>query len=699
MDQTPVEILSRWFEHTSIVVSTTDAATFLTRSGSLQLSVPAIKNALSTFRYFRFKAVEFRVQYSALPQQYGYCALTCLPGNLHNFFTSTQNSLKAFFSHTDTVLLDFSQQQDVVLSSPWLSPEQWLDLNRPPGDTTAFMNNFRLCVAHYANPLKVLDSSVNTAVVLQVFMRIVSPEAAGPVQANRWFTGEPFLSQSGKPLNPAARAFKNIETFSSLALGMSSFLYNSSPSLHENVQNAANTISMVSSAAKVLTAKTGGDEESKGELKPNVYGDLVSNAPRYILGSGTAFGMSSDMSILDYCRLPSLAYSGLLSSTGDNPFMVLTPAQPQIGFGAENDAPYYARFNYMLQYFRMYKGSINVSIIFFTSPFVSGRVMITLAYGTAPTQAVGNELVRDVTIRGTTRVDMNVPLLASQPWISTQWQSDPNTYSLNMMPYLFMQLASPLIGVGDIAPALAYVVYVSAGHDFQFRSLVNPFPLYVPEEEEYKPKKFKSQMKVVSLCTDDPAAVSSRPDLPFNSDSELTFTALARRWSHRTSITLNIPYPSETGVFDDISKLFGFWSGQVKFKMMLDGTEGFEQVSMKMVNYISYTDNIAISVPEFRRVEDGMAMISASISQVIEGTAPFLCTTAFLPVNASDPVGGVDAFLAGGTRQFWYSFLTDGFTNVLPSSIFVSGGDDFSLYYPLPPPEDVSFWPSVGWDP
>lgn len=193
--QTPKEVCERWVQIDTHTYADSSSPQLAIIGGADILQTLYIQQALQTFRYLRFSHIEWRVQYHSTPFYYGWCALTCLPQYMgHNTQaisagTVTNNgSVNQYASHTDSVLLDFSQQQDVVVRSPWLSPCQWLDLTNfyVDGDpATDAMNNLHsLRIMYPPHAVKFINSTGVSSIILQIFCRLQGVETAGPINNN-----------------------------------------------------------------------------------------------------------------------------------------------------------------------------------------------------------------------------------------------------------------------------------------------------------------------------------------------------------------------------------------------------------------------------------------------------------------------------------------------------------------------------------
>jgi len=664
--QAPKEILSRWYQIGFTTYTQTSPAGFTDRVINPLFTIPAIQQALKTFKYLRFKSVEFKIQYSTVPTVYGYVIMTCLPRQL---YPTTGEAAEVLASHTDAVILDFSMQQDVVISSPWLSPEQWIDMTKyyqAIGNVSnEIQSAFVLRIWNPDNPVNVLDSTATNSVKLLFFARFVEPEVSGHIDS----VAATFEAQS---------KFFDYTHFRGT---------NPNDEFRKPIEDHMNRLNSTKTEAAPKSATSPSSDPDEPELKPNLYGSLVVSNPKYVLGSGNQTTGTRDWSVLDLMRLPTLVNRGILDNSTAPTFLVI--ADP----GAR-----YSRISYMSQMYRMWRGTFNYTLIIFSSPFVSARCNVVLTYpgDLLPlVLTVGNKVIQDVTIRGTTRVDFQVPYLYPTQWQPTRWQST-TTYS--QAPTVNVFMVSPPEGNGDVEPTLPFLLYESAHTDFRFRSLVNPYPTRLPDS-------FTAQMKVMELHSDEKLFSGVASSLPFPDDSEMRISQLLTRWSWNYNDIPSFQAPTEAtdtssgGVFITLARIFGFYSGQIKHKFLVvpfDPTtnDPFNEVQVKMISYIGFITE-PNGVPGKQKVEDGLVIVSQQITQVIEAVVPFLNTGEFLPCGRVDQFADFDF---AGQRMVWLPQIFNDYSTISPSFDMVSGGSDFSFYYPIPP-RPYSLWPSAGYQP
>jgi len=706
-DQTPKAICERWTQIGSYPITDSASASYTFFGGSSVFFRTFIEEALQTFRYARFKSIEWRIQYHSTPFYYGWCAASCLPEKMghctQRMVTAETGITKMYASHTDSVLLDFSLQQDVVISSPWLSPCQWIDLTDLYTDNTVdtavqtLDNLHSLRIVFPPHAVKFVNSTAESTLTLQIFARIVGIETAGPINNN-----------SSAPLS-----YNTIESQSKGGSWFSAMFDGSSFKAHDDFTlNAGKGYGGGTSDSRqplMGNASSGQNDSDEPELKPNVFGSLVGTAPKYPLGTGTMLGPTRAHSLLEYMKIPTMISFGICPNTAGTP-VALTG-----GIGATLD---YSRICFLAQYFRFWRGSIKYSLVIFGSPFISARFNVILSYersGGAPFGKVATELIKDVTVRGTTQVDIDVPFLSLSNWLPTYIVSSsltPPSVFADCVPKLWIMPLQAPVSSGDVSPMLPYVLYQAAGDDFVLRGLINGNP------SQHAVDTIESQMYASSFCkTSDEMSTGSVPKLPYSADVEITFQDVMSRWTYADS-NLFSPIPAldiqgynDTGspplewyspitVFDNFGCIFGFCSGQVKFKIPWDeNTTGASVIGVLLddnlvVGPSSGTGTLLASVPDMWKAENGLNVVDIPITRVTEFTLPWMNAYEFLPTGISDAT--FKGYFMLSPAPFWGDFQPLIFSDtgsVSTFKCFRAAGPDYSLFYPIPPPlENSVMW-------
>jgi len=247
-----------------------------------------------------------------------------------------------------------------------------------------------------------------------------------------------------------------------------------------------------------------------------------------------------------------------------------------------------------------------------------------------------------------------------------------------------------------VLPAIPYVIYESAGSDFEFRSFVNPNPTNDPGIE------VEGQMRISEFSRQEVSGDGSVVSYPYSTDTEMTLGAITSRWSCR-NFTSSLPesntIPSyreastTQGAFDYIASLFLFWSGQTKHKILCTTAS-----TMNCWHTETKTPLVPGAALPCARPEDGMTNVWTDITRVLDVTAPFLATVSFLPVERIDTTGAtlvnLRSWRSVSPRRYTWGSLLHNENNlpVIPLQHFIGGGEDFSFFFNIPPPV-AALWP------
>jgi len=308
-------------------------------------------------------------------------------------------------------------------------------------------------------------------------------------------------------------------------------------------------------------------------------------------------------------------------------------------------------------------------------------------YNNDPSFSAGDVPMKVVSVHGTTKVSLFVPYLYPNLWMMTSPTERMGTITISVPSGQAPRT------VGDVTPTCPFMIYEAPGNDFQFSSLREFGPRYVASVE--------AQSSVMDLCGMTPFA-GSHPGSFQTVDEVDSFEGIMSRWSARSSGFVVVARPlvlttaaeqNSGSLFDQLARVFLFWRGQMKFKVMFSG---FDSGSINAAVLAKYqggqvSESIYGIQDQFRFV-DGMRVISLNETQVLDYVVPFVCNTEWMPYYPAAPfvtsslqpqVFSVDI------SAFSYSTPT---TNVLVGA--VAAGRDFVMKYSVPPPSTIHRW----WD-
>ncbi len=651
-DETPIKILERWYDSGSFTITIGNSSVNVVDGLTVLFSKPSFLKSMASFRYLRWKEIEYRIQFSANPFMYGVMSATCLPrgsAKSGQLLAETVIQSGAQYSHTDCVLMDIAEQSDVIIKAPWIFNTDWLDFAAfKAGGLIGDPQDWVSMTIQQSRDFDTnrTDSSVSSTFVLNTMTRLVEPEVSGY-----------FVAQMNqRTLTSAMGVLASVHTAYHMLSGDG---FNTETSRTNEKREASTVV----------------------ENRPSMYGEMTVSATQYRLGlGGPQFG-GTHHSILSIIQKPSLYLQAFLSN------MVPTSA---IGWVVPRDVANAlvcqdTRLAWMSQFFRFWRGSITFTVAFFMSPLNSCRVLLAVDYamsGVSPV-LIGDSLVKDITLRGSTQITFTVPYLM-------EYEFADMTTPTNHFPFLRIKLLNSLSDCGDQAPVLIYKIYQAAGPDFQFFGPRNPCPRLASMTGKKKTTKFEAQMRVADLCKSDGIS-GSQPKLSvYHQESILEYEDLMKRWSWRDASTdptsirpflYDLDNPRQ-GNYDWASQLFLFWAGDTKFKLGLYPDSAYQVVGSVMGTNIATTTDATMGIPDIDRVEDGLVIISTPLTNVLEYQVPYFSQARFVAVlgDNSPSAGTRDANVYQPVM-----FCDVPFTTPAIKSYFVAGGDNLGLYYEIPP--------------
>jgi hypothetical protein len=720
VSQTPSLILEREFESSQFNITGTTSELFLVYPPP-QFTEASFLAALSTFRYLRWKKIRWRIQGACSPFVYGWFGLTCLPNDL----PTRGNTLSVDFgymSHCDSVIVDMSSASETIIEVPWLFNTEWLDLDRLHYISNSGANVYSnltnlngLKLMYLFQNMHSLNSTVPTTYTGSIFCKMIGVEVAGP-RAYRIPSAPPVEYQmfgaaasyaAGKVAEhviPAAKKNfdKFVETSTSQGFSAASDWVSSFMTTEEASPEAPLTQEKSSESSNVI---------------PNVFGSMNISPSVNVLGQGTnviAPGKARKHSILKEIQKPSFINTFVYTPTTGviqfipNPFISgLPPTTTDVLVQRSC-----SRIQFFGSMHRWWRGSINYTFVFISSPMVIWKLKMTMVYGLTTAGPSGSNIIGDVigdviTVKGTTTHTMTVPYLATNPWCPTHvtsWEfQDPANQVGEVTPAIVVNTLIPPISSGDQVPLLYVLIFENAGPDFKFAS---------PQElRNVSASGVEYQMRVSDLSSVRAPAQGSPYVDRFGVDSVMNVEDLAKKWSVRQDQNLRGPEPCYSGpsgwnpfdlsLLDGLSTLYFYWRGQMKFKFTIDPTYGemippTASIVAKVFPSYLFTNPLSATV-DSQRFGDGCHVISSGLTQCMTLTLPFTSNAEYLSTLDQAYLSGSGISWLGSLGATNYQYLayvyTDGSDISLPIAwLAVAAGDDFSFAYPMPPPYGAFRW-------
>lgn len=679
-DQTPTSILTRWRQMETFTFSASTGAYHYPLASLM--TVPAIEQALATFRYLRTNwEVKFIV--TSMPQQYGVVYFS------HQPWLNTTDSLydpaNVVFDH-NCVILDISQQNEVIMKCEYISPFNFF-LLRGSNRVSTYQQMSKIWIG--TSGVKTTDSTVSSSINLQMWCRMVDPIAAGHV---------PLAAITETRRKAKAQSKTGMGALGVAGMTMLGALRNPG-SLSASVMSEL--ASHGASSASVTETEPSSDDMQEGKVVANrIWGTLLNSKQTQCSKLGF-LNESHDSNYGDdqqehsfgtLLRKWSFTFGEAVAASNVTPFFI-DSAYPTSGNANE-------RLAFYGQFFRLWRGSIDFLFYFVSSPFYTSRWIIALDYrlnGSPPTSSDirnGDMPTYEVNVRGSTWSCISVPYMSPYPWLTCNDSARSTAQSNAGTPLIWLLQLDPPRATGDQTPTTFVYVWERAGKDFQFAhpcaaALLTAAPTIADAQTS------------VNQMGDDPIVMGAGMTIPlFQGKSDAaSVEQLMRRYSFRpptTGIT-NEPVAfnsdsvttiSKSGNFDLLASTFLYFSGSMKYKARLNYSldlDPFSSIFMGQGQPYNAT-NPLYGIPFGQNVDDGMVAIDMRTNPVFDFETPFFhplevrpCGQFLWDQNYEDEQGFLPILCTpGGSSSF--------------SQCFVAAGDTFRLYYDYPPWES-NYWP------
>jgi len=693
-DQTPTRILEREYKVSDIVYTTSSPQVNVVTCPILTLTPFA--SAMATFRYLRWDFMEWRYQIMSVPQVWGAVGFTCVPLDSRRSSSNLESDY-GLLSHTDCQIADFSSANSGRIMIPWNFLNKWLDYVKfvQPGTTD---DNFRLLT-----DLKIIggpwifsaDSSIPRSATINIWCSLHGVQVAGPRIANTVSLSNDEEEETAEMQASAAAGI----LYSAMQTELTKYLATSGVAHLRNAAQAG-----FHQVDEMLgdwfdfddpTSKPDSGGETGGmSVVPDIYGNLNFSAPKCLLGVGSHVLPTKPPrhSWLDFIKTPWLDSHGELS--GATVIFEGWPFSTDVTDVVSNITARCSRLDFAAQFFRMWRGSFELTFMFISSPMVVQKVGISLGYTDAAGN-VGDIVVEVIEVKGTTIHKVLVPYLYTNPYQFIQDSSVNTTAGPGERPRVRLFQYSPPKAAGDTTPVLKWLCFKNASDDFKF---------YSPKCPQYQ----KEQADVVEMQTSIRSFSKIQPsrqfevienDVPFWPDQTVTMEQLCQRWSCRTlpdpdALRNLVDQPaSYWNTADCIRSVFFYNRGQFKVKATFNQPEtpftADQGLMAKMDPRSRYTNN---PVPDdFNRINDGCQVISFGLTQLLEYTEPWYCNSEWISTYTSNQ--GVVGAIPNRVNSFVYAIGQENPVDT-PTLSFcaTSMGPDYALALQLPPPYYEARW-------
>jgi len=659
------------------------------------LADDTISKALKTFKYFRGN-VEMRIVSSSSIYDFGLVFvahvpfLTFTPVDARSWITATSplgssgTAWRRIMNHNPAIL-DVSQQQELVLTIPWVSPAMFVDLQALYSsghfrhtEVLEGLTNMGRTVAFVSQIFGTL-AAVPSDIPFKVYFRFVNTVTQGFVLDNASPPPDFAQSQSFDAVLNAGSA-----AVSSWAMKKGSEIASNAVDYGINYVDSKIDCYMNGNCGDVV--QEGKDlEPSTVTNIPDAYGDLmVTRRPNKVLYPWHTQGPTNH-SIREYLRVPSFIGNTLFTAAGSESFSKFIGPQQFVD----------SRVGFVAQYFRYCRGSYVLTFHFVTSPLVSTRFAIQLLWDEDPSVNSTEIITKVITIRGSEVVSFQVPYLFMSPYLPTYAQ---DSHGLSNWPRVVVSRVSPIMTQRDVEGSVQLFSWVHVGQDFEFHSQVSgqsmaPNPDLVKDEGE-------SQSFACDYVQVDEPTFHATTATSFGRPMVRSLEDLARMWDLENFDSFHQPYPywpdrgwGVTPNLWSISSVFLFFRGSVDYKLPVwDLGTGIAYSIQNLTRVVNTPGSqLTNSFPEGRVEAD------PRVTPVLEFRAPLMCKYEWIcnQMGSGTLNDKIQYFLGDYPYPVDNTLYVRNLDNDDPlvfGEFLVKGAEDFGFYYCLPPPYE-DFWP------
>jgi len=325
---------------------------------------------------------------------------------------------------------------------------------------------------------------------------------------------------------------------------------------------------------------------------------------------------------------------------------------------------------YFSQFFKWWRGSMEVSVVMFTSPFISARMRFPFAYGrTTDDYSVGDIASTVRTVKGQSTYAVEIPWIRSyarMPTFDVEGQVG--------IPLMYPEMrihAEQVIGVGDRTPRIVLAVFMRPGSDFAFEDPQLVHSDVVPEvEAQMNTQQFFEVVETWPGFKKEPASSWNVTIEDFLSRWSVRGVPGDPLWTFRTIEFSNFAVAKSN--WDWLSPLFLFNSGEISYKLR-GSTTGNTVMAMPWFEYGS-------SGADIFNPGSGMAAVDTDLQPIMEVDIPYRAPQ---DVDWNETVA-VPAFVPE-----WLNFPV---LNATTQFQWLRMARTTQFYFLLPPP-DPKWWP------
>lgn len=645
--QTPVNILTRNYKIAEIPWGPGIPTTTVLNFPRDFITLPNIQKRLTGFAWMR-AGVRLEVKLNATSFHYGAFLISWLP----NHTTTDHNANIYQQSANNPLVLSPSIQNSCTFEIPWINPYNFFPIADPQSDIA------RVCFTPIT-PLTRTTPDVSDTAYIQVFASFIDPEVAGYIAQSSTMMKKESIDKSRLQITDIVPTEIStvmekipiigdmISTFSSLLTAL------------DKPTSVASTMPVSLSFSRDLSHGTGLDYSTSLSLKQLA----PINLDQSLMGTNT-----NVMSIHDIISTPMIYDITTLSNTSlPLNFLIVPNATPSDYLG------------FMSRFFKYWRGSIKYQLNFYTSSFITGRFRVSVLYNsTIPTDDNAGDVVsRIIDVKGDTSVSFTVPYL----WDTTYRRLNDTNY-----PTLHIQRVTPIIGQSLATDAKIHLVtWRSAGEDFAFNQMVDHYASFDDLQDDSDP-----WVDVLST-SDEEAEAQTNPRADFKRVFEPIIQGscfirekgaitgeviesvhdMSKRYVSGVDYSANTifttPNQIYNGAFHKLGSIFKYFRGARRVKVIPKEDPNVLQ-TIFMENPGDTYD-----------ASNGMAFTMSTHWPLLEVEIPWYSAVPFWPI---DEASANHLRLPDKPR----TIQTAGFDPSSAIHMFISGGDDFTYGFLVPPP-------------
>lgn len=634
-----------------------------------------ITDILRRYTFMSFKSIKVKIVLTTLPQQYGAIKVSKMP-----WVDNTEIwEVKDWFAK-DPVLLPITDQSSYEVELPFLWPHPLYpigqDMQIRPESQWPECEIINMWAVNLEALMKLTDSAVNANIQATVFASLVEPVVASP-RSYAEFVPPPIEAQMNVQTGIASAVAAGVTGY-----GVVKTALGTTQDVISTFQEVGKTVDKVKDIIEENTPKF--NHEEPAEMRQDPYGELtkaaVSGGRSLRIGklNPTNPLMYGDTQTLhDIYQImranPAFVYSEFLISGQSHEIRI----EPTLLHTAITRNANY--MHYFSQFFKWWRGSMEVSFVFFTSPFISARMEFAFQLAPELLGSIFGDLASVVrTVKGQSTIAFEVPYVRANARSPT-WADETTEYIDNTPPLMRVR-ASRVIGVGDQAPTVLTCIFLRPGRDFAFEDpqLVETAALIPPE--------FGKEKEVIEAQMDVTHFFQNVENLPgyrrvASIPQTATIEELLSRWSQR-GLENTVLQQQRTIAFNEDSVYKSTWDWLAPLFLFNSG-----DISCKLK--IPSSPSSLVVMPTFRRDTSstnffnpgsGMAAVITTLQPILDANLPFRHVYD-VDVNASN---------------YWPLFVTQWFNRPFASGNceyqWVRKSPTTQFFYLLPPPSRI-FWP------